>query len=234
MFIAELFAIRAAVFCIKDRTNLSCCIFSDSKSALQAIQCFYSNIPLVQIIQETINRCKSRNLIIQLCWVPGHVDIKGNCLADEVAKSSLKLNTIAHPFISVSDFKSILKNKIIDKWQSEWDTLVNRAETPLAEIQFLVNQTQNIPGLTRLERSKLTRLRTGHTIFSKQYLVKNEPPPVCIECNRILSVKHVLIECGNYYVQRNQFFGSQNLSMRDIFNQTEINSIRNIFVFLKR
>ena len=233
VFIAELFAIRAAVFCIKDRTNLSCCIFSDSKSALQAIQCFYSNIPLVQIIQETINRCKSRNLIIQLCWVPGHVDIKGNCLADEVAKSSLKLNTIAHPFISVSDFKSILKNKIIDKWQSEWDTLVNRAETPLAEIQFLVNQTQNIPGLTRLERSKLTRLRTGHTIFSKQYLVKNEPPPVCIECNRILSVKHVLIECGNYYVQRNQFFGSQNLSMRDIFNQTEINSIRNIFGFFK-
>ena len=233
VFIAELFAIRAAVFRIKHLTNLMCCIFSDSKSALQAIQCFYSNLPLVQIIQETINRCKSQNLTIQLCWVPGHVDIKGNCLADEVAKSSLQLNTIAHPFISVSDFKSILKKKIIEKWQSEWDTLVNKAETPLTEIQFLVNQTQNIPGLTRLERSKLTRLRTGHTIFSKQYLVKNEPPPMCIECDRILSVKHVLIECGNYYVQRNHFFGTQNLSTRDIFNQTEIKSIRNIFAFFK-
>ena len=233
VFVAELFAIRAGIFHIKKLKNLSCSIYSDSKSALQAIDKFHSDNSLVQTIQENINHCRNRNINILLCWVPGHVGIKGNEEADEMAKSALNLKTITLTNIFASDFKQVLKNKIIEKWQSEWDKLVENNRTPLSEIQRYVNYANKLIGLNRLENVKLTRLRTGHTKFSKQYIVKNEPAPECIECEKVITVKHILVECGNYYHERKRFLGNSNLNIKDLLSSNDLGTIRNILQFFK-
>ena len=236
VFVAELFAIRAAIFDIfysKKLKNLNCTIYSDSKSALQAIGKLYSDHPLVQQIQESIHNSSKVNLNISFCWVPAHVGIAGNTEADTIAKAASALRIVTYREISASDFKLYLKNKIIEKWQREWDTLVNTNKTPLAEIQFLVNQNQNVSGLTRMELLKFTRLRLGHTKFSKQYLVKNEAEPECIETGDLLTVKHVLVDCGDYYHERRRFFGNGYIDFREILSSIDIGSIRNTLNFFK-
>ena len=206
VFIAELFAIRVAIFELKNLQNLTVCIYSDSRSALQAIDKFYSEHPLVQTIQEEIAKCSSAGLVVKLCWVPGHVGIEGNDLADKVAKAAVLLETITFKEISARDFKLVLKDCIIGKWQSEWDILVNSNRTALTKIQHLVNQNVKVKGLSRLEAIKFTRLRLGYAKFVTQYLVKKEDPPYCISCAQPITVKHVLLECGDYLPQRIRFF----------------------------
>ena len=45
---------------------------------------------MLQII-EMIDKLKSQNKLIKLCWVPSHMGIKVNEKADEAAKSALLL-----------------------------------------------------------------------------------------------------------------------------------------------
>ena len=208
-------------------------IYSDSKSALQAIDKFYSDHPLVQKIQESIFRSSTQGVTISLCWVPGHVGILGNSLADEVAKAGSEARESVYNEISASDFKSVLHSKIIEMWQQEWDKLVNSNATPFTEIQPLVNKNWYISGLTRMEFLKFTRLRLGHTKFSKQYLVKNEEAPECIETGDSLSVKHVMLECGQYYHERRRCFGNGYIDIREILSANDAVSIRNVLEFFR-
>ena len=233
VFGAELFAIRAAILKIKDLQNTTCCIYSDSKSALEAINKFYSNHPIVQVIQEQINLCKIHNSEVMLCWIPGHVGIEGNNLADKVAKDATKLNTKHFKKVSFSDVKELVRTKITQKWQQKWNILVNGAKTPLAEIILKVNQTKHCEKLTRTECLKYNRLRVGHTKFVKQFMVKQEEVPECLECGTILTVKHVLVECGNYYHERNTIFGRGPLNIRELLTSNDESSIRKVLQFFK-
>ena len=231
VFMAELFAIRVALVKLSNKSNTTCCIYSDSRSALQAIEKFYSPHPIVQKIQENIQNCKDRNLEITFCWIPSHVGIVGNEVADRTAKDSLQLETIVHNEISASDFKSVIKNKILQKWQEEWDLLVASVKTPLTEIIFKVNQTKHCKKLTRTEMLKFNRLRIGHTKFATQCRIKNEPDPMCIECNEILTVKHVLEDCGNYYPIRMRIFGHSPLVIKNILGVDDECSIKKVLQY---
>ena len=55
VFMAELFAIRVELVKLSNKSNTTCCIYSDSRSALQAIEKVYSPHPIVQKIQENIH-----------------------------------------------------------------------------------------------------------------------------------------------------------------------------------
>ena len=63
-------------------------IFSDSRSALQALTKNTIQPPQVIEIQEMIHRIRTGNISVELCWVPGHVNISGNEKADSVAKNA--------------------------------------------------------------------------------------------------------------------------------------------------
>ena len=170
-------------FCFKKFKNTSCCIYTDSRSSLQAIGKFYSDHPLVQIIQEDIEKCRENSNLITLCWVPGHVGIDGNTLADELAKDALQLQSITYKEISASDFKVTLKQIVFEKWQEEWNVLVNAVKTPLTEIIPMVNKTKHFSNLTRFECMKFNRLRIGHTKFAKQFFSCGGSPNVQTTAN---------------------------------------------------
>ena len=57
-------------------------------------------------------------------WVPSHIGIVGNEMADKSADIATK--TISHPTItdiSVNDIYTFIKNKINMSWQSYWDSV---------------------------------------------------------------------------------------------------------------
>ena len=52
-----------------------------------------------------------------------------------------------------------------------------------------------------------------------RYLLKGEPPPECIPCNCLLTIKHLLIECVDFNDVRQRFY--QVPSLQDLFKTVE-------------
>ena len=67
-----------------------------------------------------------------------------------------------------------------------------------------------------MEDIKITRLRIGHTRFARDFYFTGMGQPECVECGEYLTVQHVLLECGNYYHQRREIFGSGELTLRSL------------------
>lgn len=65
-------------------------IVSDSLSALQGIKQFDSPHPLVFHTQLWLCCVDSKNKDVIFCWVPGHVDVRGNEWADAAAWSVVR------------------------------------------------------------------------------------------------------------------------------------------------
>jgi len=62
-------------------------ICSDSQAALKALQAAKTTSPLVRQCQQELNDISARHAV-RLYWVPGHTGVRGNEIADGLARSS--------------------------------------------------------------------------------------------------------------------------------------------------
>ena len=74
----------------------------------------------------------------------------------------------------------------------------------------------------------LARLRIGHTRITHSYLLKREEPPYCFGCDTLFTVRHFLLECGDFSHIRNKYFHVD--TIKQLFNDVPID---NVFLFLK-
>ncbi|GBM31726.1 hypothetical protein AVEN_45645-1 [Araneus ventricosus] len=80
-------------------------IYSDSSSALESMTSLHRfSHPLALNILELHDRPTSKGFTILFCWIPCHVGISGNELADNLAKSAT--NSLNSP-VPVNDVKKI-------------------------------------------------------------------------------------------------------------------------------
>jgi ribonuclease HI len=216
VFTAELVAIRIALVNLRQRSNLHVTLYSDSRSALQAMLVYNSENILVQDIQELVHELAENQVNILFCWVPSHVGITGNERADNLAKAALGIERQGIPSVFFSDFKGYLKNKIYHRWRERWIYMVDDNWTQLRGVQEFIRPRTWGAGLTRNEDIKITRLRIGHTKFSRDYYFTGEGEPECMECGEALTVEHVLLDCGNFYHERRQYFGDDDQSLNSL------------------
>ena len=66
------------------------------------------------------------------------------------------------------------------------------------------------------EQTLYNRLRIGRTYLTHSYLLKDEDPPICIPCNSLLTVEHILISCNDFDIIRQNFYTASNL--KDLFH----------------
>lgn len=175
-------------------------ITTDSLSALQGISQLYPTHAIIQQIKDEIFNLHEQNKNITFIWVPSHVGIEGNEEVDLLAsKAASDENVILLNKIPHSDHKGPINAHVTDIWQSIW----TENNTKMKEVAPHIGIHLPMPD-ERREQVVINRLRIGHTRLTHQYLLKKEPPPICLNCNTQLTIKHLLTECPMYEEQRQE------------------------------
>ena len=121
VFDAELFAIEKAFEIAWKKKQLNTekiWIFSDSQAAIKRLKdsSLKAGQYYIQSIRKWAERFQNNYIQIQLEWVPGHMNIKGNELADKAAKKGTKLQRIvAKSYISLTFIKKKVKESALTK-----------------------------------------------------------------------------------------------------------------------
>src|SRR5262249_4986595 len=105
--------------------NKSIHIYSDSESSIRAVSSCKISSELVYQCRKALDNLTERNQV-SLIWIPGHSGIKGNEVADELArKGSSTEFTGAEPAINVYSGYLVLKLKeeTAEKHQAYWNGL---------------------------------------------------------------------------------------------------------------
>ena len=225
IFSAELKAIDLALSHIEQDAYWRYIIYTDSLSAMQALEGEKTDNPLIVSLLEKLSRLCVRADIV-FCWLPSHIGISGNEEADKTAKDALSQEIL--PFkVPFSDFKPLIHNFIRNVWQQSWSDPANQNNKLFVTKPSL---GEWLPGLrtNRREEIILARLRIGHTYVTHSYLLKGEEEPKCIPCKVPLTVKHVLLDCVDHAPARQKYFDVD--SMATLFNTVKLESV---FDFLK-
>ncbi|MES9994020.1 MAG: reverse transcriptase domain-containing protein, partial [Candidatus Thiodiazotropha sp.] len=191
IFSAEAKAIDLALNQISVQENNRFIIFSDSLSVLSSLKNVNHTNPLIQQIFRKYFQLPSKEIIF--CWIPSHVNIRGNELADKEAKTALNLPESVFR-IPHTDFKSQIHKYVKLKCQANWE---NQIHNKLRQIKPDFHSKVSISS-NRKEQTVLTRCRIGHTRISHSYLLTNDVAPFCIPCNETISVKHLLVSCIDF------------------------------------
>ena len=217
IFTAELYAIKTALISLKISRNVSCVVYTDSRSAVQAIK-GQSTSKIVLDIEEVLLILRRRGVSVVFCWVPSHVGIEGNELADKAAKEAIDQTRIQTQEIPVADVKSFIKRKVYEKWRTQWE----RKTVDQVKLKEFCPTFKTTPvnfGLSRRDAWKVTRLRIGHTRITDSYKLVGGDVPWCIACEERVTVKHILMTCGNNARIRMQYYDHTEVSFHDLLSK---------------
>ncbi|XP_071043052.1 uncharacterized protein [Parasteatoda tepidariorum] len=168
------------------------------------------NHPILDLIIHLLCSLHRNGFHVMFCWVPSHVGIPGNDLADSCAGSATDLFPLSVPF---TDVKLHVRKFITSLWQQRWDLQT------LNKLHSVKTNLDHLPVLhLRSSDVKLTRLRIGLTRLTHLHLLFGEPPPECSTCNVPLTIHHILITCPCFNQHRLKLFDSSILCIQDLLH----------------
>ena len=149
------------------------------------------------------------------CWLPSHIGITGNEKADQAAKRALAqepdVSAIPH-----TDLLPLSREHIRSQWQNDWN---KKKDNHLYSVQPTLEQRSDKrkrAGLTRPEQVRMACLKIGHTRLTHEHRLKGVAEPMCQECNAILTVEHILLNCKKFET-----------SMKNVLDNNECKTILN-------
>ena len=193
-------------------------VFSGSLSVLGAVSRASSGSPRVRRLLEKCHELLAYKEVA-LCWIPGRVGVRGNGVVDKQAKTSLSLEPTSFK-IPFSNFKPSINGYILREWQASWN---NSVGNKLLDIKPTIGEQQSVVRNIRKEEVVLARLRLGHTRVTHSYLLLGEEQPHCVGCDAPFTVRHFLLDCGDFAQVRNNCFHVDN--MKQLFQDIHIDSI---------
>jgi ribonuclease HI len=215
VFQAEIYAILACVYEIQsqNRSEKYVGICSDSQAALKALQAVRTTSPLVYQCQAALNDISARH-VVGLFWVLGHAGVRGNEIADGLARDGSALGFLGpKPALGVSscDIRKRLKRWLINQHWASWCDLGNTLRQarelisgpcPGTRIKFL--------SLNRNQSRVVIGLLTGHNTLRRHlHLLGLLDNPLCRKCGvKEETSAHILCECEALTELRNKYLGS--------------------------
>ena len=168
--------------------------------------------PIIREIVQILSYLNEVESQVEFCWIPGHIGIKGNEKADNIAKKIIDHNIydIKLPF---SDFKPRICKYVNSLFQTKWNNCLGNK---LHEINDIFLPSITMYSENRKEDRILTRLRIGHSRLTHRHYLVNEDFPECIPCDCPMTIKHILIECIDTAEIRRQYFNC--IDLKTLFN----------------
>ncbi|XP_035205549.1 uncharacterized protein LOC118180585 [Stegodyphus dumicola] len=157
IFQAELTALQKAIY-IASQIRSNVFIHSDSMSSLLAVGGRPSRHPIVIKLQKMLlNLMPSIRPI--LTWVPAHTGIKGNAIADSLAKEAATNTNLPEQYLPLpgSYVKRTTMSQLLSKWQDRWTM------SPTGRRTFKFIPKVNINTIS--SSSAITTFLTGHGTF---------------------------------------------------------------------
>ena len=207
VYTAELIALLLALNWIRDVKPSNSVIFTDSLSALAALQNPVEHInnsaiikEIVVILYELINN----QIRVIFNWIPSHIDIKENDKVDLLAKNACKNEVIQ---IQVPLNRSEINKEIQLKYQTMWETQYNT----INKGQFFKSIEPNVKNIQIINMQNkhmeiiIYRLKTGHNRLNMHlHKLGLHNSGLCDFCEEPETVKHYLLDCLKYqHLQEN-------------------------------
>ena len=169
-------------------------IYSDSLSSLMSLETGSSSSRpnLVQDILNLIDSIVCRK--ITLTWVPAHVAIRGNEVADQLAKEALETEQVLQVGFELKETLQEIDRYIRGKWQAWWSSTTKGKF--YRDLFPLVNSHNGYENRSREKEVKVIRLRLGKCRLN-YYLhkIKRHPTGKCDTCLVDETIEHYLLEC---------------------------------------
>ena len=202
---AELYAILQVLTWLEDNPPKLLVIFSDSLSALHSIESLNNQNNIVLEIRRYLRFYEINNINISIVWIPGHIGLKGNEMADKLAKQGLGSSEVdKHVPLQINDYINLLEKFILEKWQTRY----NKSKIGSFYKLLIPNVSSKVKYSDYNNRRKevsLTRIRFGHCLLNNvKYLFGLVPSRNCDICHVEEDVNHFIIHCINYSNQRSK------------------------------
>ena len=147
--------------------------------------------------------------------MPSHVGIRGNELADNVAKAALN-DRPQNMVLPYSDHRPIISTYLRKQWFDFWSLQVHNK---LHSVQPTLGSCLWVCREKRREELVLCRIRIGHTYLTHRYLLVGDDQPECVSCQEPLTVSHILVHCAEYTHVRQLYFEVQ--SLQELLDEIE-------------
>src|SRR6266481_5633767 len=119
---AELYAVYRALEHLKQQRleEKQVYIFIDSQAAIKRLQlnALTGGQELDFKITQSCSYLASKGISINFYWVPSHLGIYGNEIADKLAKKGLSRRKLQSSYTSLAHLERVAREKILEQWKS--------------------------------------------------------------------------------------------------------------------
>lgn len=171
VFQAETYAIKvSADVCLEEGViEKKIAICTDSQAAIAALSGHYTTSSLVRESKHSLNNLANKNEVY-LIWVPGHSNIAGNELADELARNGSGQQIQGpEPFLPVAlcTIKRELTNEVSTRCAQYWRSQSGATHAKACLAGHSQKFTKQLLSLSRTDVRMVCAMLTGHGPFRK-------------------------------------------------------------------
>ncbi|XP_044317430.1 uncharacterized protein LOC123038043 [Drosophila rhopaloa] len=233
VFQAEVYAIMEALVCLRELNtqNRHINIYSDSQAAIKSIYSTNTNSRTIADCRKSLHEMANQ-FTVSLIWVPGHRDIVGNCIADELARQGTTIPLLPgkeNVGMPMATCKLIIKNHFSKLANTYWQN------TPQCRISHqtwpVINnkKTSELLNFSRTECSMLIRVLTGHWLVGahagRLKAPKNDFCRSCRDEEEEETVEHLLCSCPALCRLRLKHLGYPFINDLTEISQTNLKSL---------
>ena len=239
---AELYAVYRALEHLKQQRleEKQVYIFIDSQAAIKRLQLnsLTGGQELVFKITQSCSYLASKNISINFYWVPSHLGIYGNKIADKLAKKGLSRRKIQSSYTSLSYIGRLAKEKTLEQWKNNWQQNKKKGKHYTRIYKGSYSFSLKAPKISypKKTQSAFFQLKLGKGYFkSFSKIIGKDKEGRCFrECNSVQTPKHLLLDCSLYKIERKEMqrqLGSS-LSLKKLFCTKKGKEV--LFLFLDK
>jgi ribonuclease HI len=178
----------------QQQQKTSAAIFTDSMSIVTSLaeQRSASNPTALARLLVSIDQLDPPPTFV---WIPSHVGVKGNEIADQLAKSAATSHEVELQVpAEIKDEYSRIETFILDEWQALYNSSISGANYRMLEPT--VSSKGKLVEKNRKKETVISRLRLGKCRLNA-YLheIHRHPDGLCELCQEAETIEHLLLRC---------------------------------------